>query len=481
MLAGVAGGLAEYLDVDPTLIRLTWAVATLVTGPVAPLLYLMCALIIPRRAGDAPRVTRSVRCCIAGCGPAGAVLGLLLARAGVPVVVLEKHADFLRDFRGDTIHPSTLEILDDLGLAERFLREVPHAEVSQLELRLPAGLPVTIDFHHVPTRFQFIALVPQWDFLEFVTAQARRYPSFRLIREAEVTDLLIDGGRVTGVRYQTPRGGDVVHADLTVGADGRTSRVRDAAGLRLVETSAPMDVLWFRVSRRDADGDAIALRLQPGHLFALINRRAYWQVAYVIPKGANDEVRARGLEAFRRAFAAGVPELADRAGEITDWDQVKLLSVRADRLRRWYRAGLLCVGDAAHAMSPIGGVGINVAIQDAVEAANLLWKPLQRGSVTERELARVQRRRELSVRMVQAFQRVLQDYVLRPTLGADDGVAFPVAVQLGLRLPVVRDFPVRVFALGITRPHVKTPSMTDGVAAASQAAAQWHCKPAPHA
>jgi 2-polyprenyl-6-methoxyphenol hydroxylase-like FAD-dependent oxidoreductase len=214
------------------------------------------------------------------------------------------------------------------------------------------------------------------------------------------------------------------------------------------------------VSRREADGDVLALRLQPGHFFALINRREYWQVAYVIPKGANDEVRARGLEAFRRSFADGVPELADRAGEITDWDQVKLLSVRADRLRRWYRAGLLCIGDAAHAMSPIGGVGINVAIQDAVEAANLLWKPLRRGSVTVGELARVQRRREVSVRIVQAFQGLLQENVLRPTLGATtNSMAFPRFVQVGLRLPIVRGMPARLIALGVARPHVKTPSL----------------------
>jgi 2-polyprenyl-6-methoxyphenol hydroxylase-like FAD-dependent oxidoreductase len=403
-------------------------------------------------------VTRTVSCCIAGCGPAGAMLGLLLARAGVHVVVLEKHADFLRDFRGDTIHPSTLEILDDLGLADRFLRELPHTEVSHLEVRPPTGEPMGIDFNRLPTRFKFIALVPQWDFLEFVTAEARRYPSFTLLREADVTDLLTDDGRVTGVRYQTPTGADELRADVTVGADGRGSRVRESAGLSLIETSPPMDVLWFRVSRRDSDGDAIALRLQAGHFFALINRREYWQVAYVIPKGANDEVRTRGLEAFRRSFAEGVPELADRAGEITDWDQVKLLSVRADRLRRWYRPGLLCIGDAAHAMSPVGGVGINVAIQDAVEAANLLWKPLRRGGVSVGELARVQRRREVSVRLVQGFQGLLQDNVLHPTLGASDAtLAFARFVQVGLRLPLVRDLPARVIAMGIARPHVKTP------------------------
>ncbi len=375
------------------------------------------------------------------------------------VVVLEKHADFLRDFRGDTIHPSTLEVLDDLGLAERFLRELPHSEVSHLQMRLPTGASMQMDFRRLPTRFKFIAFVPQWDFLEFITAEARRYPSFTLIREAEVTDLLMDDGRVTGVRYETAADAEEVRAELTVGADGRTSRVREAAGLALTETSPPMDVLWFRVSRREADGDAIELRLQPGHFFALINRREYWQVAYVIPKGAYDAVREGGLDAFRRSFGDGVPELADRAGEITDWEQVRLLTVRADRLRRWYRPGVVCLGDAAHAMSPIAGVGINVAIQDAVEAANLLWKPLRRGSVSVGDLARVQRRRELSVRVIQGFQGVLQENVLRPTLGARDGsVAMPRVMQVGLRLPVVRDLPARLIALGIRRPRVKTPS-----------------------
>ena len=387
------------------------------------------------------------------------MLGLLLARAGVSVVVLEKHADFLRDFRGDTIHPSTLEILDELGLADRFLRELPHSELSHLEARLPTGALMSIDFRRVPTRFQFIAFVPQWDFLEFITREARRYPTFTLLTEAEVTDLVIEDGRVAGVRYRTTTGAEnEVRAQLTVGADGRTSRVREAAGLPLVETSPPMDVLWFRVSRRPSDGDALELRLSPGHFFALINRRDYWQVAYVIPKGAVDDVHAHGLEEFRRSFAVGVPELADRAGEIVDWEQVKLLTVRADRLRRWYRPGLLCIGDAAHAMSPIAGVGINVAIQDAVEAANLLWSPLRRGQVSVGQLARVQRRRELPVRMMQGFQGLLQENVLRPTLGSTEGVSVPWVVRVGLQMPILRELPARFIALGLRRPHVRTPA-----------------------
>ena len=387
------------------------------------------------------------------------MLGFLLARAGVEVVVLEKHADFLRDFRGDTIHPSTLEILNDVGLADRFLAELPHSEVSHLQVRLPDGTRLQMDFRHLPTRFKFLAFVPQWDFLEFITAEAARYPTFTLIREAEVTDLLTDhDGRVNGVRFLTPSGTDEVRAVLTVGADGRTSRVREAARLALDEASPPMDVLWFRLSRREADGDAIELRLQPGHFFVLINRREYWQVAYVIPKGAYEAVRARGLDAFRRTLADAVPELADRAAEVTDWEQVKLLTVRADRLRRWYRPGVLCLGDAAHAMSPIAGVGINVAIQDAVEAANLLWKPLRDGSVSVGQLARVQRRRELAVRLTQAFQGLLQDNVLRPTVRAEERAAVPKALQIGLRVPLVRNLPARFVALGVRRPHVRTPA-----------------------
>jgi 2-polyprenyl-6-methoxyphenol hydroxylase-like FAD-dependent oxidoreductase len=398
-----------------------------------------------------------VSCCIAGCGPAGAVLGLVLARAGVDVLVLEKHADFLRDFRGDTIHPSTLEILDELGLAERFLK-LPHSEVSQLVVQLPSGERIELDFRRLRTKFPFIAFVPQWDFLRFVTTEAERYASFRLVMSAEVEDLVWQGDTVTGVRYRTAQGAREVRAAVTVGADGRASRVRQAAGLALRETSPPMDVLWFRVSRRPSDANAVGLRLAPGRFFALINRDTYWQIAYVIPKGAFESVRALGLQAFRRSLAEGVPELADRAGEITDWDQVKLLTVRADRLRRWSRPGVLCIGDAAHAMSPIAGVGINVAIQDAVETANLLWRPLRNGRVGVRDLARVQRRREVAVRLVQAFQGLLQERVLRPTLGQQIPPALPLVARVGLRLPVLRDVPARLIALGVLRPHVRAPA-----------------------
>jgi len=405
--------------------------------------------------------TDEVRCCIAGCGPAGAVLGLLLARAGVRVVVLEKHADFLRDFRGDTIHPSTLEILNDIGLADRFLRELPHSEVSEFTMRLPNGTPVKVNFRSLHTRYPFVAFVPQWDFLEFIITEAKRYPTFELKLQAEVDDLLFEDGRVAGVRYRAPEGSGEIRALLTVGADGRSSRVREAARLPLVETSPPMDVLWFRVSRRSTDVESAELRIAPGHFFALINRRDYWQIAHAIPKGAYEGVRAEGLDAFRRSFATGVPDLADRATEIQDWDQIKLLTVRADRLRRWYRPGLLCIGDAAHAMSPVAGVGINVAIQDAVEAANLLWAPLRRGDVEVRHLARVQRRRELAVRITQAFQGIMQQWIVAPNLAdATTEPSVPLIMRVGTRLPVIKNLPGMIVGMGLWRTRVRTPAIS---------------------
>jgi 2-polyprenyl-6-methoxyphenol hydroxylase-like FAD-dependent oxidoreductase len=400
-----------------------------------------------------------IHCCIAGSGPAGAVLGFLLARAGIPVTVLEKHADFLRDFRGDTIHPSTLQILEDLGLADRFLSELPHSEVTEMQFRFPDDRVLTFNFDRLPTHFKFLAFVPQWDFLEFITREASRYSTFTLLREAEVEDLLFDDGRVVGVRYRQQGASHELRSLLTVGADGRTSVVRSAAALPLVETSPPMDVLWFRVSRKPTDGNPFEFRFGPARLFGMINRRDYWQVADVIPKGAFERVRAEGLEAFRRTFAESEPELADRADELQEWDQIKLLSVRADRLERWYRPGLLCIGDAAHAMSPVGGVGINVAIQDAVQAANLLWRPLSCGEVGVGQLARVQRRRELSVRVTQALQGALQKLLVRPALVAPLGGAFPVSplVTLAIRLPVLTDVAARIVALGLVPVRVRAP------------------------
>jgi 2-polyprenyl-6-methoxyphenol hydroxylase-like FAD-dependent oxidoreductase len=396
-------------------------------------------------------------CAIAGCGPAGAVLGYLLARAGIDVVVLEKHGDFLRDFRGDTIHPSILEILDQLGLVDEFLI-LPHTKVSSVNGSTTAGQSFSLTLDRIPSKFRFIALVPQWDFLEFMTAHAARFPSFTLLRNAEVLDLLERDGLVTGIRYRDASGEHELTAALTVGADGRASRTREASKLPRLETSPAMDVLWFRLPRHDGEIRAIAGRLGAGRVLVMIDRGDYWQIAYVIAKGTAEAIRSAGLEAFRSDVVRVAPELADRVGEITDWDQVKLLTVRADRLVRWYKTGYLAIGDAAHAMSPIGGLGINVAIQDAVAAANVLWRPLSERRVSDADLAEVQRRRERPVRVLQAFQALVQNRFLKPALDATVTPTIPLLARLIVRIPILRDIPPRLIALGIDRPHVESPA-----------------------
>ena len=393
---------------------------------------------------------------VAGCGPAGALVSYLLARAGVPVLVLEKHADFLRDFRGDTIHPSTLEILDELGLAERFLA-LPHSKVSSVMLRSTSGQSVTFSLSRVPSKFPYIAFVPQWDFLEFLTAEAQRFPAFTLKRNAEAIDLIQSGGVVSGLRYADADGTHEATATLVIGADGRESRTREAAGLPRIESSPPMDVFWFRVSRRGGEPEAVAGRIGAGKLCVMLNRGDYWQVAYLIPKGGADRIRAAGIEAFRRDVASVALELADRVEEIRDWNDVKLLTVRADRLTRWHMPGYLAIGDAAHAMSPIGGVGINIAIHDAVEAANVLWRPLREGRVTDADLARVQQRRERAVRIIQAFQSAVQTGFLKPTLESARPATIPLIARIVARLPILRDMPPRLIAFGVSRPHVESP------------------------
>jgi 2-polyprenyl-6-methoxyphenol hydroxylase-like FAD-dependent oxidoreductase len=399
-----------------------------------------------------------VACCIAGCGPAGALAGYLLARAGVPVVVLEKHSDFLRDFRGDTIHPSTLEILDELGLADRFLK-LPHSKVSTLSVRTTTGQKMVISLERLPSKFRFVAMVPQWDFLEFLTKEAARFPSFRLIRDAEVTGLLETAGVIHGVRYRDVAGGHDLEASLTIGADGRTSVTRQAANLPQVQAAPPMDVFWFRLSRHAGELTEIGLRLGAGLGLVLLDRSDYWQIAYVIPKGAADRVRREGLEAFRKAILTVAPELGDRVAEIRDWDQVKLLTVRADRLTRWHRPGYLAIGDAAHAMSPVGGVGINIAIHDATAAANILWRPLSAGTIRESDLAAVQRQREFPVRAIQAFQSAIQSRIIKPMLTANRPPSLPWIMRAIARMPLLRDLPPRLVGLGIHRPHVQSPSV----------------------
>jgi 2-polyprenyl-6-methoxyphenol hydroxylase-like FAD-dependent oxidoreductase len=388
------------------------------------------------------------------------MLGLLLARAGVEVLVLEKHADFLRDFRGDTIHPSTLEILHELGLLEDFLK-LPHQEVRELTVQIGDVVVPIADFSHLPTRCKFIAFLPQWDFLNFLVERAARYPSFGLRMRAEVVGLLEEDGRVVGVEVDTPEGRLEVRARLVVAADGRHSVVREKANLPIEELGAPMDVLWFRISRRPEDPATGLGRFQVGRLFVILNRGDYWQCGFIITKGTFDEVRRAGLPAFRDSVAALVPFAADRVTDIRSWDDVKLLTVLVDRLTTWYRTGLLCLGDAAHAMSPVGGVGINLAIQDAVAAANLLAEPLGRGSVTDDELRRVQRRRALTTRVVQRFQVLIQNRVVAPILNSRARtLTVPLALRLFVRFPWLRRIPARIVGIGLRPEHVDAAALS---------------------
>jgi 2-polyprenyl-6-methoxyphenol hydroxylase-like FAD-dependent oxidoreductase len=402
-------------------------------------------------------MTFETRCCIAGGGPAGMMLGVLLARAGIPVVVLEKHADFLRDFRGDTVHPSTLEVIGELGVLDEFLAR-PHSELREVRGMIGDERVTIADFSHLRVRCPFIAMVPQWDFLNFLADYGRRYSTFQLLMGAEVFELIERDGRVAGVRAQTPDGPIDIHAALVIGADGRTSTVRSLARLPVEEIGAPIDVLWMRLPKRAADAGMAALgNIRNGHVFVMLDRVDYWQCAYVIPKGGYDELRRMGLDAFRAEIVGVVPFLADRIAELAAWDQVKLLTVRIDRLRQWHRPGLLCIGDAAHAMSPIGGVGINLAIQDAVAAANLLHGPLQHGTPSAAELQAVQRRRELPTRVTQRMQVFLQDHVIFRTLKSGATMKLPLAVRLLNRFPPLRRIPARLVGLGFRPEHVRTP------------------------
>jgi 2-polyprenyl-6-methoxyphenol hydroxylase-like FAD-dependent oxidoreductase len=384
------------------------------------------------------------------------VLGYLLARAGIEVMVLEKHADFFRDFRGDTIHPSTLEIMSELGVLDDFLKR-PHQEVRELAGKIGKDRVVLADFSHLPTRCHFIALMPQWDFLDFIAEHARRYPNFKLAMQAEVTDLVEEKGIVTGVRAKVPEGTLEVHADLVVGADGRHSAVRDLAGLEVKDLGAPMDVLWMRLSKRPEDGTAILGRIQAGRLFVMLDRGDYWQCAFVIPKSGFAELRRRGLPVFREEIVKLNPALANRVQEITSWDDVKLLTVRVDRLKRWYKPGLLCIGDAAHAMSPVGGVGINLAVQDAVAAANVLAVPLKGGPVPIEVLRKVQRRREWPTRMMQAVQIFIQKRVISNVLAMQTQPRAPYVVKLIDQYPWLRRLPARLIGMGFRPEHVQSP------------------------
>jgi 2-polyprenyl-6-methoxyphenol hydroxylase-like FAD-dependent oxidoreductase len=352
----------------------------------------------------APEILQTT-CCVVGGGPAGMVLGYLLARRGVQVTVLEKHQDFFRDFRGDTVHPSTLEVLKQLGLLEEFL-DLPHEEVTSLGVIIGGSFFDVADFRHVPVTCKFVALMPQWDFLNFLSGYAKQFPPFRLLMQHEATDLIRDGERITGVVARHDGKAVRVHADLVVACDGRHSATRRAAGLQVIEHGVPIDVLWFRISRKPDDPAQVLGNVNYGRALILINRSDYFQAGLIIAKDSYDEIRARGLDAFRDDIRKLAPYLGERVNELHDWEQVKILTVQINRLRRWYRAGLLCIGDAAHAMSPAGGVGINLAIQDAIATANLLTEPLQERCVPEAALAAVQKRRELPTRVTQAIQIV---------------------------------------------------------------------------
>ena len=403
-----------------------------------------------------------VSCCIAGGGPAGMMLGFLLARAGIDVLVLEKHADFLRDFRGDTIHPSTLEVMHELGLLDEFLK-LPHQKVRELTAQIGAMKLPLADFSHLPTHCPYIALMPQWDFLNFLAEKASRFPGFRLWLEAEVTDLQEDSGGVVGIRARTRDGPVTVRAELVVAADGRQSIVREKAGLPVKEIGSPMDVLWFRLSRRPDDPSQTMGRFDIGQIFITLNRGAYWQCGYVIPKGRFEEIRQRGLPAFREKIAQLAPYAKDRTGELRDWDDVKLLTVRVDRVCQWFRPGLLCIGDAAHAMSPVGGVGINLAIQDAVAAANILAIPIAEGRLTIDHLRQVQKRRELPTRITQWIQVMIQRRIIARVLGNSEPLRPPRPIQFIANFPFLRRIPAWLIGIGVRPEHVRVSAGATGV------------------
>ncbi len=386
------------------------------------------------------------------------MLGYLLARAGVEVLVLEKHADFLRDFRGDTIHPSTLEVLYELGILKDFLA-LPHQEVLRFSAQVGEVQVPFADFTHLPTHCKFLAFMPQWDFLDFLAARGKRYPAFHLWMRAEAVGLIEEGERVVGVEVVTPEGKRDVRADLVVGADGRHSTVRERAGFPVQELGAPMDVLWFGLSRTPSDPEASMGRFDPGRIVVLINRDRYWQCGYVIPKGTLERLRAAGIDAFREAVAGAAPWTRDRVGELRSWDDVKLLTVQVDRLRRWHRPGLLCIGDAAHAMSPVGGVGINLALQDAVAAANLLSAPLAEGRLSVRDLAKVQKRREWPTRATQWFQVQVQQRIIAPVLGRSTSLKLPLILRVLARYPILRRIPARLVGVGVRPEHVRSPQV----------------------
>jgi 2-polyprenyl-6-methoxyphenol hydroxylase-like FAD-dependent oxidoreductase len=383
------------------------------------------------------------------------IAGFLLARMGVDTVVLEKHKDFLRDFRGDTIHASTLEIVYELGLLDEFLKR-PHQEVCEIAAQVGSEIVVIADFRHLPTHCKFTGLMPQWDFLNFVKAHASQYEAFHLHMQADVCELIIEDGTVKGVKAKIPEGVMEVRASLTIGADGRHSVVRSKSNLKVLDIGAPMDVMWMRLSRHAEDRAQTFGHADRGKILVLINRDKYWQCAFVIPKGEAEGIKKRGLDAFQQEIAELEPFLRDRVSELRDWNQVSLLSVAVDRLQEWACPGLLCIGDAAHAMSPIGGVGINLAIQDAVATANLLGEALQRGTPSLEELLAVQRRRAFPTKATQRMQVALQNNAIRKVLGGQQPLRLPWVLRMLRRWPLLRRIPARLIAVGFRPEHVRT-------------------------
>jgi 2-polyprenyl-6-methoxyphenol hydroxylase-like FAD-dependent oxidoreductase len=408
------------------------------------------------------------RCCVVGGGPAGMVLGFLLARTGVDVWVLEKHADFLRDFRGDTIHPSTLQVMHELGLLDEFLKR-PHQKVQKMVAHIGEYQATIGDLTHLPTQCKFLAFMPQWDFLNFMQEHARRYPTFHLLMQAEVTDLIQEDGRVAGVRAKTPEGELEIGAALTVGADGRHSTVRERAGFEREVLGAPMDVLWTRISRIASDPAQTLGRFDSGKILVMLNREDYWQLAYVIPKGSADELRKNDISVLRERISEAAPYLQDRVRELCSWDEVKLLTVAVDRLRRWARPGVLCIGDAAHAMSPIGGVGINLAIQDAVATANILAERLRAGAPSLSDLDEVQKRRMFPTRATQKMQIAAQNAIVKRILETKGPLAMPWQIKLMQRFPVLQRIPARLIGVGFRPEHVHTREYSGAVDTAAAA------------
>ncbi|MDX3971054.1 MAG: FAD-dependent oxidoreductase [Bradyrhizobium sp.] len=401
-----------------------------------------------------PNQTIKVRCCIVGGGPAGMMLGYLLGRAGIDVVVLEKHADFFRDFRGDTVHPSTLQVMDELGLIDGFLK-LPHQRLQKMD-GLFGGTPVRIaDLSRLHTKYPFIAFMPQWDFLNFLREAGRRFASLKVMMSTEAVDLIRRGETVAGVRAKTPDGIIDIEADLTIACDGRHSTVRERAGLEIDEIGAPMDVLWFRAGRRPDETENVFARVEPGKMMITFDRGDYWQCAYVIAKGRYDAVKARGLQALLDDVVRMAPILRSGIAEVKSFGDIKLLTVAINRLERWTQPGLLCIGDAAHAMSPVGGVGVNLAVQDAVATANLLADKLQGGCPSENELDAVRRRREFPVKMTQAMQVIVQNNIISGALqGGDRPLKVPLVVRLVTALPWLQGIPARLLALGVRPEHV---------------------------